>query len=223
MSPLLELNDLWYTYPHAGPNPVAVLRGVRAEVHEGETLGIVGGNGSGKSTLLKILATLLRPTAGQLRYRGEPIGSVPTAYRAAVNYSAGAPLGFYPRLTAAENLRFFSGLKGTTLTRHGAGGLLDRVGLADQADVLYARFSLGMRQRLHLARLLLEPSALWIVDEPTNGLDADGVRLLQELLGGAPDRATVVVSHDREFLHRIGARILILKEGQVARCASLSS
>lgn len=223
MSPLLELDDLWYTYPHAGSNPVAVLRGVRAEVHEGEILGIVGGNGSGKSTLLKILATLLRPTAGGLRYRGKPIGSVPTAYRAVVNYSAGAPLGFYPRLTATENLRFFSGLKGTTLTRHGARRLLDRVGLADQADVLYARFSLGMRQRLHLARLLLEPSGLWLVDEPTNGLDADGVRLLEGLLGATPDRTKVVVSHDLEFLRRIGSRTLVLKEGRATWCASLSS
>lgn len=224
MSPLLELADLWYAYPRgAGPAPAAMLRGIRAEVHEGETLGIVGGNGSGKSTLLKILATLLRPTAGELRYRGEPIGSVPTAYRAAVNYSAGAPLGFYPRLTAAENLRFFSGLKGRTLTPHQAGGLLGRVGLADQADVLYARFSLGMRQRLHLARLLLEPSVLWIADEPTNGLDADGVRLLEGLLRDTPDQAKVIVSHDLEFMHRIGARTLVLKEGRVTWCASPSS
>ncbi|MFJ7899719.1 ATP-binding cassette domain-containing protein [Streptomyces sp. NPDC096198] len=216
MSPLLELADLWYAYPHAaGPDPVPVLRGVSAEVHEGETLSIVGGNGSGKSTLLKILATLLRPTAGELRHRGQPIGAVPAAYRADVNYSAGAPLGFYPRLTAAENLRFFSGLKGGSLTSGQAGGLLDRVGLADQADVLYARFSLGMRQRLHLARLLLEPSALWIVDEPTNGLDTDGVRLLEDLLRNTPDRTKVIVSHDREFLHRTGARTLVLKEGRV--------
>ncbi|SDT68110.1 ABC transporter ATP-binding protein [Actinoplanes derwentensis] len=209
VTPLLELAAVSYTYP--GPQGGSrVLNAVSGVIHEGETLGVVGPNGSGKSTLLKILATLLRPTSGQVRYRGRPMARVPLHYRGRVNYSAGAPYGFYPRLTAVENLRFFAGIKGAACSPAGARRLLETVGLADRADAVYATFSLGMRQRLHLARLLLEPSEIWIVDEPTNGLDTDGVRLLEKILGDRPDKTKVIVSHDDDFLSRVATRRFVL-------------
>ncbi|MFG2983266.1 ATP-binding cassette domain-containing protein [Streptomyces sp. NPDC048258] len=215
MTPLLEMSDLWYAYPHAGRHRDPVLRGVQGCLYEGETLAVVGRNGSGKSTLLKILATVLRPTSGHLLHRGRRLGPAPARYRAGVGYSAGAPQGFYPRLTAVENIRFFSGMKGRMHSAQEARHLLARVGLSDSADTTYATFSLGMRQRLHLARLLLEPSQLWIIDEPTNGLDGDGLRLLEALLAETPGKTKVVVSHDEDFLARVATRTLVLDRGRV--------
>ncbi|MEU3046631.1 ABC transporter ATP-binding protein [Streptomyces sp. NPDC006984] len=204
VTPLLELVGVSYAYP--SDRRRTILQDVSGVFHEGETVGVVGPNGSGKSTLLKILATLLRPTAGRLLHHGRPLHRGLGRYRCGVNYSAGAPQGFYPRLTAAENLRFFAGMKGTDCSARHARSLLDSVGLAGDSDTVFAAFSLGMRQRLHLARLLLEPSSVWIIDEPTNGLDADGVRLLEALMSGAPDKAKIVVSHDADFLSRVATR-----------------
>ncbi|MEU6573878.1 heme ABC exporter ATP-binding protein CcmA [Streptomyces sp. NPDC046805] len=218
MSHLLELVDVVYHYPSDKTRRRPVLDGVSLGVEPGEALGVVGRNGSGKSTLLKVLANLLRPTSGEVRFDGEPVARRDRAYRSLLNYCAGAPLGFYPRLTAVENLRFFSGMKGRMLSGAEATALLERVGLAASADVTYAKFSLGMRQRTHLAALLLEPSAVWILDEPTTGLDQDGLTLLDDLLteASARGRTLVVVSHDADFLGRVTSRQVTLAEGRIA-------
>ncbi|MGC4792169.1 ABC transporter ATP-binding protein [Micromonospora sp. DT178] len=224
MTALLELHDVGYRYPHATKARGDVLHSVSLSVAAGEAIGIVGSNGSGKSTLLKVLATLLRPTRGRVLFRGTPVQASLRSYRAALNYCSGAPQGFYPRLTAAENLRFFSGMKGRMLSRREIAALLDRVGLAESMDVNYSRFSLGMRQRLHLAAVLFEPAEVWILDEPTNGLDADGMALLQVLLTEAGGRvARVVVSHDADFLSRVVDRTIRLVDGTVTCSSSQSS
>ncbi|MFF5176354.1 ATP-binding cassette domain-containing protein [Micromonospora sp. NPDC000089] len=224
MTALLELDDVAYRYPHAKPERGDVIRCASLTVAAGEAVGIVGSNGSGKSTLLKILATLLRPTRGRVLFQGVPTPASLRRYRAMLNYCGGAPQGFYPRLTAAENVRFFSGMKGDMLSRSRIVALLDRVGLSDSIDLHYSRFSLGMRQRLHLATVMLEPSEVWILDEPTNGLDAEGLALLEGLLGEADGRvARVVVSHDADFLSRVVSRTLHLKDGELTWSSSRSS
>jgi ABC-2 type transport system ATP-binding protein len=222
MTPLLELREVGYSYPRTS-SPEPLLHGVSAAVLPGECVGVVGPNGSGKSTLLKIAATLLRPTSGVVLYRGVPVRNALSKYRAAVNYSAGAPLGFYPRLTATENLKFFSGMKGKMVGEREIARILELVGLAASAKTRYAQFSLGMRQRLHLARLTLEPAELWIADEPTNGLDADGTRLLTTLLTEAVGKAQLIVSHDTDFLSQVTDRTLELQNGGVVWHGSFSS
>lgn len=223
MTTLLELDNIAYRYPHTKQGRGEVLHSVSLAVAAGEAVGIVGSNGSGKSTLLKIMSTLLRPTRGRVLFAGEPLPRGLRRYRAALNYCAGAPQGFYPRLTAVENLKFFSGMKGRMLSAPEISELLDRVGLADSSDVNYARFSLGMRQRLHLATVLLEPVEICILDEPTTGLDHDGMALLEQLLSNAEGRtARVIVSHDAGFLARVVTRTLHLKDGELT-CSSLLS
>lgn len=224
MTAVLELDGIGYHYPRTRSGRGEVLRDVCMTVAAGESVGIVGDNGSGKSTLLKIMSTLLRPTRGVVRFRGEPLPGSLRRYRSVLNYCAGAPQGFYPRLTARQNLAFFSGMKGRMLTRTQTDVLLDRVGLSESADVAYSRFSLGMRQRLHLAALSLEPAEIWILDEPTNGLDGNGLKLLERLLTAGEGRlARVVVSHDEDFLARTTGRVLRLREGELAPCVSSSS
>lgn len=213
MTPVLETEGIWYRYPGAGKDAPSVLRGVDLRVQEGECLGVVGRNGSGKSTFLKVLASLLRPTSGEIRHRGRRVTRKDQGYRSVLNYCAGAPQGFYPRLTAVENLRFFSGMKGRMRSRAEALTLLERVGLAESADVVYSKFSLGMRQRTHLACLLMEPSEVWILDEPTTGLDTEGVEILRDILTTAQGKAQIVVAHDAEFLRSVTSRQLNLSKG----------
>ncbi|MEU3015911.1 ABC transporter ATP-binding protein [Nocardiopsis sp. NPDC007018] len=222
MTPVLETEDIGYRYPGAAKDAPAVLRGVNLRVQDGECVGLVGRNGSGKSTLLKVLASLLRPTSGKIRHRGRVVTPNDRGYRSVLNYCAGAPQGFYPRLTAVENLRFFSGMKGRMCSRAQALDLLERVDLAASADVVYSKFSLGMRQRTHLACLLLEPSQIWILDEPTTGLDTEGVEILRDILGSARDKTRLVVTHDSEFLRGVTSRQLNLHEGTLT-CPDSSS
>lgn len=214
MSALLELCDVSYAYPGVAST---LLSNLSATIARGEKLGIAGSNGSGKSTLLKILATLLKPTGGELKFDGRPIASCLREIRGVLNYCAGAPQGFYPRLNALDNLRFFSGMKGRMMTRGELDRLLTRVGLSPSPEKKYFQFSLGMRQRLHLARLMLEPAELLIIDEPTNGLDPDGVAILEQILredrGG---KTQIIVSHDRAFLERVTRRRLVIEKGGFA-------
>ncbi|WP_336047951.1 ABC transporter ATP-binding protein [Streptomyces sp. CA2R101] len=223
MTPLLQFRDLWYHYPGDRDESRAVLRGTSACIGVGESVGIVGRNGSGKSTLLKVLANLLRPTAGEVHYHGRRVRANDQKYRSLINYCAGAPQGFYPRLTATENLRFFSGMKGRMYTVKECATLLKYVGLGESVDVKYSKFSLGMRQRMHLACLLIEPSDIWILDEPTTGLDSEGMEMLEKLLVEMDEKAKLVVSHDAGFLQRVTTRRLVLDDGALACPDSCSS
>lgn len=206
MTSLLRGEGLSFSFPERPGAPL--FSGLDIELEEGESLGLTGPNGSGKSTLLRVLASLLRPSEGRVLYRGAPLTESLAAYRSVINYSAGAPLGFYPRLTGIDNLRFFSGLKGRVLDPEEAGGLVARVGLpAEAGEKRYAQYSLGMKQRLHLARLLLEPCELILLDEPSNGLDAEGLKTLEALLNGPlKEKAKVVISHDADFLAAVTRR-----------------
>lgn len=215
MTTVLELLDVTYQYPRDKGSTGPVLNKANLKVAQCESVAVFGRNGVGKSTLLKVLANLLTPASGELRYQGARVHRRDREYRAVLNYCAGAPLGFYPRLTAVENLRFFSGMKGRMLSAPESAAFLARVGLAGAADVTYAKFSLGMRQRLHLAALLLEPSSVWILDEPTAGLDQDGMTLLETLLREADDKTKVIVSHDSDFLDRVTTRRVVMDDGRL--------
>ena len=210
MTPLLELKKVSFSFPERQEK--AVIAATDLSVIQGESVGLSGRNGSGKSTLLKIMASLLRPTGGVVVFRGVPIQNQLAAFRRVLNYTQGAPLGFYPRLTGIENLRFFSGLKGALLASGEATLLLDKVGLPEESHSMkYSQYSLGMKQRLHLARLLLEPAELVFMDEPTNGLDVDGVRLLTQILNGPLQKKTkILVSHDEAFLSSVTQRTVSL-------------
>jgi ABC-2 type transport system ATP-binding protein len=214
---LIELRDISYSYPSAKPGQPPLFRGLSASIARGEAVGITGANGSGKSTLLKILATLLQPTAGDVAYGGRPVRSCLGEVRASLNYCAGAPQGFYPRLDASDNLRFFSGMKGRMLSARELDVLLARVGLEAAGNKKYFQFSLGMRQRLHLARVLLEPSEVLILDEPSNGLDGEGARVLEEILTrDTAGKTRVVVSHDLALLARVTTRRLTILGGAMS-------
>lgn len=208
-SPLLEVLNLEFSYAEGEASLFGTLS---FDIAEGRSIGVVGDNGTGKSTLLKIISSLIRPRAGEVRYRGSAINENLKAYRRVVNYSAGAPMGFYPRLTGVENLRFFSAMKNKMLTGPEAIELMDKVGLSGVPTKKYHQYSLGMKQRLHMARLFLEPCEILILDEPTNGLSVEGTDLLVNLLNqDLASKAKLIVSHDARFLEQVTKQKLHLK------------
>jgi heme exporter protein A len=183
----------------------------------GDIFGLLGPNGAGKSTLLSILATLLRPSSGEVRYGARSVRDGGAAVRARLGL-LGHELQLYPELTAAENLRFFARLYGLPAVDARVRHALAEAALADRADDAVSGFSRGMRQRLALERALLHDPRLLLLDEPFTGLDqASGAVLIARLRAlAAGGRLIVIATHDLDLADGLLTRSVILKEGRVA-------
>jgi heme exporter protein A len=183
----------------------------------GDICGLLGHNGAGKSTVLAILATLLRPSGGEVRYGSATADTGGAAIRARLGL-LGHELQLYPELSAAENLRFFARLYGLRDVDRRVGDALVLARLADRADDPVSRFSRGMRQRLALERALLHEPRLLLLDEPFTGLDqASAATLIARLRALAADgRIIVLATHDLDLSEGLLTRSVILREGRVA-------
>jgi heme exporter protein A len=200
------------------------LRGVDVELSAGEALALLGANGAGKSTLLSLLATLHRPTEGELRVFGlDPKHSL-IPIRSRLAYVAHATL-LDDGLTARDNLLYYAALFGL----RGADELVERalqdVDLSHRAHDRVNGFSRGMRQRLSLARALLHDPDLLVLDEPFTGLDAAGCRdfarrLQQEKTKG---RAIILATHQLERVLGWSDRAIILHRGRRVEESAASS
>lgn len=158
-----------------------LFEGIGFVLGPGQWIRLGGPNGCGKSTLLRALAGLGRPTAGTIRWRGEPVGDARQRWHAAFTYQ-GHLAGCKDSLDAAENLRWQLALDGEPAAPPRLRELLARVGLERQARIDYRRLSAGQRRRLGLARLVASRRPLWLLDEPTTALDAAGQALFGEIL-----------------------------------------
>ncbi len=153
-----------------------VFAGLGFALAAGGALLLRGPNGSGKSSLLRLMAGLLEPARGSLAWGERPVSDDPEAHRARMRY-LGHLDAVKPVLSAAENLAFWATVQGER--RAGVAGALERVGLTRLGDMPARLLSAGQRRRLALARLFLAPADLWLLDEPTVGLDEDSVGRLQ--------------------------------------------
>lgn len=215
----MVLDRASYTIPRTRRGEAKVIiKDASLRVLPGERVGLLGANGVGKSTLLRILAGMLRLDSGELSNDGFSARARGRGFQRSVHLAAGAPLGFYPRLTGVENLRFLAGLWGMSLSSSQAVDCLVDVGLSvgAAAHVMYAKYSLGMRQRLHLAALWADPRATThLLDEPTTGLDEAGHHMLRERVVAADDKAQVLVSHDADFLESVCTRMVRLADARL--------
>src|SRR5213594_902306 len=145
------------------------------EIEQGELFGLLGPNGAGKTTTVKMLCTLLTPTRGNASIRGLDIVKDANKVRKIVNMVAGGERMLYYRLTGRENLRYFAELYDvpSSFVRKRVQQVLDLVGLADRADDEVEKYSKGMKQRLQIARGMINDPQVLFLDEPTLGLDVD--------------------------------------------------
>ncbi|MDX6582686.1 MAG: heme exporter protein [Solirubrobacterales bacterium] len=197
-------------------NERPVLREVSIEVQEGQTLTVIGPNGAGKSTLLRILATLLRPSAGGVEVLGAGLPGQAWKVRGRIGYLGHEPL-LYRELSIRENLEFNARLQGVEPAGERIDSLLEAAGLAHLAGELVRNLSAGMLQRAAICRALLPDPALLLLDEPRSHLDLGAAAIVDELLGPAPGRARVVVTHEIESGLAEADQVLALRaDGSVA-------
>ncbi|MCW2988180.1 MAG: ccmA [Solirubrobacterales bacterium] len=193
------------------------LDGVGLALAHGESLVVLGPNGAGKTTLLRILATLLRPSGGEVVVLGCSLPDQAWKLRGRIGYLGHEPL-LYRDLSGRENLRFHAKLHGisgaTAETRIEA--LLAAAGIERRADERIAELSAGMRQRLAICRCVLHEPELLLLDEPDSNLDAEGRELARALIGPGAGHTRVVVTHDPERFLPEADRVLRLGIGEKA-------
>ncbi|HEV7562011.1 MAG TPA: ABC transporter ATP-binding protein [Solirubrobacterales bacterium] len=175
----------------------AALDGVGLELGTGESLVVVGPNGAGKSTLLRVLATLLRPSGGEVVVLGCSLPREAWKLRGKIGYLGHEPL-LYRDLSGRENLRFHARLHGISGAAAEAriAELLAAVGMERRADERVVELSAGMRQRLAICRCVLHEPQLLLLDEPDSNLDVEGRELARGLIGPGHGCTRVIVTHD---------------------------
>ena len=207
----LAVADLAFTYPGTGEPAV---RGLSFTIQPGEIFGFLGPSGAGKSTTQKILTGLLKDYQGQVTVFGRDLKSWGSDYYTRVGVGFELP-NHYTKLTAMENLRMFAALYGTRTAD--PRGLLDRVGLLDDADTRVGAFSKGMQMRLNLVRALLHDPELVFLDEPTAGLDPVNARKVRNIVRElqARNRTVFLTTHDMNVADELCDRVAFIVDGSI--------
>jgi heme exporter protein A len=198
-----------------------VLRGVDFQVQPGEFVALLGPNGAGKTTFLRILASLSRPSLGEVNIAGYELPYQAAQVRARLGVVSHLPL-LYGDLSAEENLRFYARLYGFTDHRSRITEILEMVGLETRRHDLVRTFSRGMQQRLAIGRAILHDPDVMLFDEPYTGLDQDASSMLDNVLKvvAAQGRTVVMTSHDLSHAEGLATRFDILSRGVIAASAT---
>lgn len=208
--PVLSVRGLSKQY-----GSIIALDDVSFEMRSGAIHGLLGPNGAGKTTLLRVVLGLVRPDAGEVRLFGRTQQRTGQPQLGDVGGFVEAPR-CYPYLTGRRNLELLSVLDGEAGVQ--VDEVLEQVGLRSRADERVAGYSLGMRQRLGLAAVLLRAPRLLVVDEPANGLDPAGVHDMRALLvdQAAAGRSVLLSSHDMTEVQQLCSDVTVLRRGTVA-------
>jgi heme exporter protein A len=198
-----------------------VLRGLDFDVQPGEFVALLGPNGAGKTTFLRILASLSRPTLGEVKISGYRLPQESAAVRARLGVVSHLPL-LYGDLTAEENLRFFGRLYNLAGLEPQISAVLELVGLSARRRDLVRTFSRGMAQRLAIGRAVLHDPDVMLFDEPYTGLDQDASSMLDTVLRSvaAQGRTVVMTSHDLARAEELATRFDVLSRGVLAASAT---
>lgn len=212
MQPIIKVTNLSKHF-----KKLIAVNGLSFSVEKGDVYGFLGQNGAGKSTTIRMLLTLIEPTEGSIEIFGMELKK----HRKEILRQVGAVIekpDVYKYLSAVENLRLFSQISGgPSLNRSQLLDKLEMVGLQERADSPVKTFSQGMKQRLGVAIALVHDPQLIILDEPTNGLDPQGIADIRNLilrLSHAMGKTVVVSSHLLSEIELIANRLLIIDEGK---------
>jgi ABC-2 type transport system ATP-binding protein len=206
-----------------GRRGIQALTKINLHIRQGEVFGLLGPNRAGKTTLAKLLLSLSRPSGGRILRLGAPVTDRRTLARVGYMHENHA----FPRyLTATDLLAFYGALTlmpADQLAQR-VPQLLERVGLADRSREPIAQFSKGMVQRLGLAQALVNDPELLVLDEPTEGLDLGGRRLLREVVGElrGQGRTVLLISHALAEVEQLCDRIGVLVEGRLVHVGPIA-
>ena len=191
---------------------------VSFEIEKGNVYGILGPNGSGKSTTLGIILNVINKTSGNFSWFG---GTLDT-HKALEKIGAIIERpNFYPYMTAYENLRLVAKIKKSSEDK--IDEKLELVGLLDRKHSKFSTYSLGMKQRLAIASSLLNDPEILILDEPTNGLDPQGIRQIRDIINKIANQGTTILlaSHLLDEVEKVCSHVVVLKKGTVLYCGSV--
>lgn len=218
----IELRGVTKAYPRQHGDKRAVrpsVDSVDLAVRRGEIYGLLGPNGAGKSTIVRMISTLLEPTSGEVLVDGLDTVRQTRRVRSLLGVALGGERSLYWKLTARQNLEFFSALHG--VRRRAAQprimSVLDQVQLLEHIDEHIERWSTGMRQRLVLARALINEPRVLVLDEPASGLDPRAAATLHELVAGFRDRGHTILltTHDMAEADLLSDRVGIIDRGRL--------
>ncbi len=211
MAAIIEVNNLSKQF-----NKITVVNNLSFTVEEGDVYGFLGQNGAGKSTTIRMLLTLIKPTEGEISIFGKKLQT----HRSEILSQVGAVIekpDLYKYLSAYDNLSIFARLSGIKVTKQLLMKQLQMVGLDDRAKDKVKTFSQGMKQRLGIAVALIHNPSLIILDEPTNGLDPQGIADMRNLilmLSKELGKTVLISSHLLSEIEVIANRMIIIHKGQ---------
>lgn len=200
---ITQLNKIFNKHLHAVKN-------VSFEIKKGNVYGILGPNGSGKSTTLGIVLNVVNKTSGDFEWFGGKVATHDALKK--VGAIIERP-NFYPYMTAKENLELVCKIKGTSFAK--VDEKLELVGLLDRKNDKFRTFSLGMKQRLAIASALLNDPEILILDEPTNGLDPQGIRQIRDIIRVIASQGTTILlaSHLLDEVEKVCSHVVVLQKG----------
>ncbi len=194
------------------------VKNVSLEIHKGNVYGILGPNGSGKSTTLGIILNVVNKTSGDYSWFGGTMQTHDALKK--VGAIIERP-NFYPYMSAEENLQLVCKIKGAPVSK--IREKLELVGLIDRKDSKFKTFSLGMKQRLAIASALLNDPEILILDEPTNGLDPQGIHQIRDIIKQIAAQGTTILlaSHLLDEVEKVCSHVLVLRKGEMLYCGSV--
>ena len=202
---ITNLNKIFNKHLHAVKN-------VSFEIKKGNVYGILGPNGSGKSTTLGIVLNVVNKTSGDFEWFGGKVATHDALRK--VGAIIERP-NFYPYMTAKENLELVCKIKGTPFSK--VDEKLELVGLLERKNDKFRTYSLGMKQRLAIASALLNDPEILILDEPTNGLDPQGIRQIRDIIKVIASQGTTILlaSHLLDEVEKVCSHVVVLRKGEM--------
>lgn len=191
-----------------------VLKNINVSFKSGKVYGLQGINGSGKTMLMRIIIGLIRPTKGEVFVNGKQLWK-DISFPESIGFLLENP-AFIDSYSGYGNLKLLASVK-KKADNNDIKNTIVRVGLAPDDKKKYKKYSLGMRQRLGIASAILEKPDIILLDEPTNALDADGVKIVKKIINEEKKRGAIVIvaCHDADILNEISDEIFVMQNGSI--------